>query len=95
MSPEPDEGRYQVTGKDSDLYVFKVASLRNIEMTYPYFHDGSIAELDDAVRVMAALQIGADLSDSQAEQLAAFLRTLTGELPEEAAAALEEHGGAG
>ncbi len=50
-------------------------------MTYPYFHDGSVEALEDAVRVMAALQIGADLSDTQAEQLAAFLRSLTGETP--------------
>lgn len=81
LSPKQDEGRYAVTGSEADRYVFKVASLRNVEMTYPYFHDGSVEELEDAVRVMAALQIGADLSDLQAAQLAAFLRSLTGETP--------------
>jgi len=81
LSPNQDEGRFAVTGAEADRYVFKVASLRNVEMTYPYFHDGSIEDLEDAVRVMAALQIGADLSDSQAAQLAAFLRSLTGETP--------------
>lgn len=88
LSPRQDDGRFAVTGEETDRYVFKVASLRNVEMTYPYFHDGSVEGLEDAVRVMAALQIGADLSDTQASQLAAFLRTLTGEtpLPEEAVA---------
>jgi cytochrome c peroxidase len=95
LSPTQDEGRYQVTGEEADRYVFKVASLRNIEMTYPYFHDGSIAELADAVRVMAALQIGADLSDNQAAQLASFLKTLTGELPEQALEAVRSRGGTG
>jgi len=90
LSPQQDEGRFEVTGAEADRYVFKVASLRNVEMTFPYFHDGSVAELEDAVRIMAALQIGADLSDNQAAHLAAFLRALTGELPAEAETTTEE-----
>ena len=89
-STEQDDGRFAVTGRETDRYVFKVASLRNVEMTFPYFHDGSVEDLEDAVRVMAALQIGADLSDTQAAQLAAFLRSLTGETPMPAADASEE-----
>lgn len=81
-SRKVDEGRYAVTGDEEDMYVFKVASLRNIARTGPYFHDGSVATLNEAVRVMTKLQVGIDLDDAQAESLVAFLGTLTGELPE-------------
>ncbi len=79
-----DEGRMAVTGDEEDRCVFKVPSLRNVEKTYPYFHDGSVATLEEALQVMARLQVGAELSPSQVTQLAAFLTTLTGELPPEA-----------
>lgn len=81
-SQKVDEGRYGVTGDEDDLYVFKVASLRNIARTGPYFHDGSVATLQEAVRVMTKLQVGVDLDDVQTENLVAFLNSLTGELPE-------------
>lgn len=81
-----DEGRKKVTGKDEDLHVFKVPSLRNVAKTGPYFHDGSIATLDEAVKLMAHHQVGKDLTDDQVKSIVAFLESLTGELP---ASALE------
>jgi cytochrome c peroxidase len=76
-----DQGRFEVTGEEADRCVFKVPSLRNIDKTWPYFHDGSVETLEEALQVMARLQIGAELSANQVAQLAAFLATLTGELP--------------
>ena len=92
-SESVDEGRINVTGDEGDRCVFKVPSLRNVEMTYPYFHDGSVATLEEALQVMAKLQVGAELSAGQVTYLAAFLKTLTGELPQEVMAAIEDHGG--
>lgn len=83
-SERVDEGRIEVTGEEDDRCVFKVPSLRNVEKTWPYFHDGSVATLEEALQVMAKLQIGAELSPTQLSRLAAFLGTLTGELPPEA-----------
>ena len=80
-SAEVDVGREEVTEEEKDRYFFRVASLRNVEKTAPYFHDGSVATLEEAVRVMVRIQLGVELSDSQVENLAAFLRSLTGELP--------------
>ena len=86
LSPEIDEGRYAVTKNETDRYVFKVPVLRNVEMTSPYFHDGSVGRLDDAVWVMGKVQLGIDLAEARVSGLAAFLRALTGKIP---AAALE------
>jgi cytochrome c peroxidase len=83
-SKDVDEGRYVVTKNESDKYVFKVPMLRNVEMTSPYFHDGSVAKLDDAVWVMGKIQLGRDLTKSQMEGIAAFLKSLTGKIPEDA-----------
>ncbi|NJL29519.1 MAG: c-type cytochrome [Thermoanaerobaculia bacterium] len=83
-SKKIDTGRFQTTGDEADKYVFKVASLRNVEKTFPYFHDGSVTTLEDAVRVMGKLQVGMDFDDQQVADLSAFLRTLTGTLPAEA-----------
>ena len=80
-SPEVDKGRFEVTKDPADLYVFKVPSLRNVEMTPPYFHDGSVATLDGAVRVMGRVQLGVSLPDTEIAGIVAFLRTLTGPLP--------------
>jgi cytochrome c peroxidase len=82
-SPTPDKGRFDVTHDPADLYVFKVPSLRNVAMTPPYFHDGSVAALPDAVRVMAKVQLGRTLTEPQVEQLVAFLDSLTGRLPDD------------
>ena len=75
-----DLGRQEVTGKEADTHVFKVPSLRNIDKTGPYFHDGSIATLDEAVKLMASHQLGKDLDDKQVAEIVAFLGSLTGEI---------------
>jgi cytochrome c peroxidase len=76
-----DKGRVDVTQNPADAYVFKVASLRNVAMTSPYFHDGSVATLPAAVRIMARVQLGRTLTDAEVTNIVAFLRTLTGPLP--------------
>ena len=82
-SKEIDKGRFDVTHDPKDMYVFKVPSLRNVAMTPPYFHDGSVAALPDAVRIMAEVQLGKRLSDAQVGDIVAFLDSLTGRLPKE------------
>lgn len=79
-----DEGRYVVTKKDEDKYVFKVPSLRNVVMTPPYFHDGSVESLEQAIWIMGKVQLGKDLTKEQINDIINFLKTLTGEIPEEA-----------
>lgn len=78
----PAQGRKDVTGNEADKYVFKVPTLRNIELTYPYFHDGSVWTLEEAVDTMADIQLGQKLSDAEINQMVAFLKTLTGEQPQ-------------
>lgn len=75
-----DLGRYEVTKNDADKYVFKVPSLRNIAKTGPYFHDGSIATLEEAVTLMAKHQLGRELAPEDVSSIVAFLDTLTGKL---------------
>nr|WP_269769040.1 hypothetical protein [Zobellella denitrificans] len=74
-------GRAAVTGKDADRFAFKVPTLRNVELTYPYFHDGEAATLEEAVDIMGRLQLGRVYSDEEIGQLVAFLKSLTGEQP--------------
>src|SRR5690606_17016091 len=81
---EADLGRFNVTQAEEDRHKFKVPTLRNIELTAPYFHDGSERELDAAVRTMAEVQLGRELSDADVNAITAFLRSLTGELPPDA-----------
>lgn len=76
---EGDLGRYNVTKKEEDKHKFKVPSLRNVEVTAPYFHDGKVKSLDQAVKLMAKLQLGQDLQPSETRAIVAFLKTLTGE----------------
>ena len=76
-----DKGRAEVTKDPADLYLFRVASLRNVAKTPPYFHDGSVATLPEAVKVMARVQLGVTLSDADTRDIVAFLESLTGELP--------------
>jgi cytochrome c peroxidase len=76
-----DLGRMNVTGRGEDRHVFKVPSLRNIERTSPYFHDGSIEDLDKAVETMARYQLGVVLDGPDRRALVAFLRSLSGRLP--------------
>ncbi len=83
-SPWPmhgDSGRYAVTRKPEDLFVFKVPSLRNVAMTGPYFSDGSVATLDEAILLMGRHQIGVELSTHDVALLKAFLGSLTGTIP--------------
>jgi cytochrome c peroxidase len=75
-----DRGRFNVTGDPRDMNMFKVPSLRNVALTAPYFHDGSAATLQDAVRTIGKYQLRRPLSAQQVELLVAFLKTLTGEL---------------
>ncbi len=82
-SEKIDEGKFAVTGQEADKYVFKVAPLRNIAKTYPYFHDGSVADLSEAVKIMAKTQLNKDLTDEETAKIVAFLNSLTGELPQE------------
>lgn len=77
----PAEGVAGLTGNDADRMKFKVPTLRNVELTYPYFHDGAYWNLEEAVDVMARLQLGRKLEKKQITQITAFLKTLTGEQP--------------
>jgi len=76
-----DIGRYQVTKIDTDKRMWRVTSLRNVATTAPYFHNGSVANLDEAVRVMAKVQLNLTWTDQQVADVVAFLQTLTGEFP--------------
>lgn len=76
-----DLGRYEVTGQDDDKHLFRVPTLRNIALTAPYFHNGSVTSLEDAVRVMAKTQLNKDLDDATVADIAAFLNALTGVFP--------------
>ena len=75
-------GRYNVTKKEQDKYVFKVPLLRNIALTAPYFHDASTWDLSEAVTIMAEYQLGVSLSDEETIKVVAFLKTLTGDQPQ-------------
>jgi cytochrome c peroxidase len=77
---EADYGRYNVTKNESDRFVFRVPSLRNVEHTAPYFHDGSAETLEQAVQVMAKYQLGRKLGPEQVGGILAFLRSLSGPL---------------
>ncbi|MEW6036833.1 MAG: cytochrome c peroxidase [Pseudomonadota bacterium] len=78
-----DKGRAEVTKKTEDEHLFKVPTLRNVALTAPYFHNGKVKTLDEAVRVMAKLQLNRDLSDQQIADVVAFLNALTGEFPKQ------------
>ncbi|MCE1185922.1 MAG: cytochrome-c peroxidase [Rhodocyclales bacterium] len=77
----PAEGRYAVTGKDADRFTFKVPTLRNVELTYPYFHDGAANTLPEAVDTMGRVQLGKKFTAEENARIVAFLRTLTGDQP--------------
>ena len=76
-----DVGRYNVTKVESDKHLFKVPTLRNVTLTAPYFHNGAVKTLDEAVRVMGKMQLNNNLSDQQVGDIVAFLDSLTGEFP--------------
>ncbi|WP_374487861.1 cytochrome-c peroxidase [Zoogloea sp.] len=77
----PAEGRVAVTGKDADRFNFKVPTLRNVELTYPYFHDGAANTLPEAVDTMGRVQLGKKFTAEENARIVAFLRTLTGDQP--------------
>ncbi len=81
-SSSPAEGRSAVTGADADRFNFKVPTLRNVELSYPYFHDGEAKTLEEAVDIMGRLQLGRTYSKDEIGSIVAFLKTLTGELPQ-------------
>ena len=82
-SKEIDRGRIDLTKDHTALYAFKVPGLRNVEMTPPYFHHGTVNTLPDAVRIMARLQLGMNLADEETAAIVSFLKSLTGKLPED------------
>ena len=77
---EEDNGRYKQTQQERDRHRFKVPGLRNVELTWPYYHDGTRATLEEAVRDMAIYQSGVEISDEECAKIVAFLKTLTGEV---------------
>ena len=78
-----DEGRKKVTREESDNHMFRVPTLRNIATTAPYFHNGKVATLDEAIRVMAKVQLNKELPDRDVKDIFAFLKSLTGKIPEQ------------
>lgn len=79
-----DLGRFEVSQKEVDKHVFRVPSLRNVERTYPYFHDGGVWDLGEAVKTMGKTQLGKELPDKDIAKIVAFLKSLTGEIPQAA-----------
>ncbi len=83
-STQHDEGRFGVTKVESDKFIFRVPGLRNVARTYPYFHDGSVWELDKAVSIMGETQLGKQLPKEEVDSIVAFLKALSGKVPESA-----------
>ena len=81
VRPTEDLGRFKVTNTAADRYVFKAPSLRNIELTPPYFHSGKVWKLSDAVKIMGTAQIGISITDDETGKIVAFLLTLNGRQP--------------
>lgn len=77
-----DTGRFRDSGQEADRAVFRVAMLRNVARTAPYFHDGSVASLGQAVAIMARVQLGRELSDAQVQSIVSFLGALDGKVPD-------------
>ncbi len=80
---EEDLGLAEVSKKDADKKKFKVPTLRNIALTAPYFHNGSVPTLEKAVVVMAKTQLGKDLTSAETDDIVAFLESLTGQFPKQ------------
>ena len=75
-----DEGKLRITGDTKDKDVFKVPGLRNVEKTYPYFHDGSITSLDSTIKIMGKAELNKSFKESEVKSIVAFLKTLTGDI---------------
>lgn len=82
QATSPAEGRVAVTKDEADRFNFKVPTLRNVELTYPYFHDGEAATLKNAVATMGRVQLGKNFTDEENASIVAFLKTLTGDQPD-------------
>lgn len=82
--PNHDKGRAEVTKNEADQHFFRVPGLRNVAKTYPYFHNGSVWELDKAVKIMGQAQLGKDLPQEEVDNIVAFLHTLSGSVSEKA-----------
>lgn len=83
-----DLGRAVETKKESDKHLWRVPSWRNVALTAPYFHNGTVAKLEDAVRIMAKVQLGKNLKSEEVSDITAFLTSLTGEIPKQTAPTL-------
>nr|WP_309500999.1 cytochrome-c peroxidase [Bradyrhizobium arachidis] len=81
LLPAADKGRFAVTTAPSDQYVFRVAPLRNVALRAPYFHSGQVWTLKEAVGIMSEVQLGAKLSETENNDIVAFLNSLSGCLP--------------
>ena len=82
QTSNPAQGRGAVTGEQQFIGWFKVPTLRNIALTYPYFHDGAVWDLKEAVQIMADIQLGQRLSEQEADDMTDFLKSLTGDQPQ-------------
>ena len=78
-----DPGRFSVTGAEADRHLWRVPTLRNLQYTAPYMHNGAVKSLDEAVRVMASTQLGQDLDDAKVQDMVAFLMALSGPFPDQ------------
>lgn len=76
---DSDNGRYAQTGVERDRYRFRTPGLRNIELTYPYYHDGSIVTLEDAIRSMGLYQVGVSIPENDVRTISSFMKALNGE----------------
>ncbi len=81
-SRSQDKGRFEVTGNESDMFVFRTPGLRNVADTAPYFHDGSVDSLEKAVAIMGKIQLDAELSDADVADITAFLKATSGKVDE-------------
>lgn len=86
-----DLGRFEATKNDADKHMWRVPTLRNVALTAPYFHNGSVKTLEEAVRVMAKTQLNKDLTDGETQEIVAFLNSLTGEFPKQTAPRLPDY----
>ena len=80
-----DNGKYEETKNPADSLMFYVPILRNVEKTAPYFHDGSVADIGESVKIMAITELNKELTEEEVSNIVIFLKTLTGNIPEEAA----------
>lgn len=79
-SKKIDEGRFEATQNEADKYFFKTPSLRNVAKTHPYFHDGSVEKLEDAISIMAKSQLNKELTEEEVNDITTFLKALSGEV---------------